>query len=90
MPGFVDLSFLQPLGFATLNPGSGLVEIPFLDRMGFVFIICVLVMIIISLQSPQPKDSLQVDFSMFKTSRSFAVGAMIILVILATLYIKFW
>lgn len=90
LPGVVDLSFLQPIGFATLNPASGLVEIPFLDRMGFVFIICVLVMIALSLSSPQPKTTLQVDVGMFKTSKGFALGAAIILFILAFLYIKFW
>lgn len=90
LPGLVDLSFLQPIGFATLNPASGVVEIPFLDRMGFVFIICVVVMIALSLAAPQPKNTLQVDVGMFKTSKGFAFGAAIILFILAFLYIKFW
>lgn len=90
LPGIVDLSFLQPIGFATLNPASGVVEIPFLDRMGFVFIICVVVMIALSLAAPQPKNTLQVDVGMFKTSKGFAFGAAIILFILAFLYIKFW
>ncbi len=90
LPNWMDLSFLQPIGFATLNPASGVVEIPFLDRMGFVFIICVIVMIGLSLSSPEPKNSLQVDFQMFKTSKGFALGAAVILIILATLYIKFW
>jgi SSS family solute:Na+ symporter len=90
LPGIVDLSFLQPIGFATLNPASGVVEIPFLDRMGFVFIICVVVMIALSLAAPQPKNTLQVDVGMFKTSKGFAFGAAVILFILAFLYIKFW
>jgi SSS family solute:Na+ symporter len=90
LPGIVDLSFLQPIGFATLNPASGVVEIPFLDRMGFVFIICVVVMIALSLSAPQPKTTLQVDVGMFKTSKGFAIGAAIILFILTFLYIKFW
>lgn len=90
LPGLVDLSFLQPIGFATLNPASGVMEIPFLDRMGFVFIICVVVMIALSLAAPQPKNTLQVDVGMFKTSKGFAFGAAIILFILAFLYIKFW
>lgn len=90
LPNWMDLSFLQPFGFATLNPASGVVEIPFLDRMGFVFIICVMVMIGLSLSSPPPKHTLQVDFQMFKTSKGFALGAAVILIILATLYIKFW
>ncbi len=93
LPGNVDLAFLQSSGFAAFNPASGIVEIPFLDRMGFVFIICVVVMIFISLLTPkhlQPKDTLNVDVSMFRTSTGFAVGALIIIVILALLYGTFW
>ena len=37
LPRFADLSFLEPLNFAKLN-ADGVYEIPFLDRMGFVFI----------------------------------------------------
>ncbi len=93
LPGWVDLSFMQGSGFAVVNPASGVVEIPFLDRMGFVFLICVVVMVALSLMTPahkQPKDTLHVDFKMFKTDPMFTVGAFIVLVILATLYISFW
>jgi SSS family solute:Na+ symporter len=84
---------MQGSGFAVVNPASGVVEIPFLDRMGFVFLICVVVMVALSLMTPahkQPKDTLHVDFKMFKTDPMFTVGAVIVLVILATLYISFW
>lgn len=93
LPDYADVSFLQSSGFAALNPASGVVEIPFLDRMGFVFIICVVVMITISLLTPthlQPKDTLHVDIKMFKTSTGFTVGALVVIVILAILYIGFW
>ena len=93
LPDYADVSFLQSSGFAALNPASGVVEIPFLDRMGFVFIICVVVMITISLLTPahlQPKDTLHVDTKMFKTSTGFTVGALVVIVILAILYIGFW
>ena len=93
LPDYVDLSFLQASGFAALNPASGVVEIPFLDRMGFVFAISVVVMILISLMTPahlQPKDTLHVDVAMFKTSRGFAIGAGLVCVILAVLYTVFW
>jgi len=93
LPDYADVSFLQSSGFAALNPASGVVEIPFLDRMGFVFIICVVVMITISLLTPahlQPKDTLHVDVKMFKTSTGFMVGALVVIVILAILYIGFW
>ena len=93
LPDYADLSFLQSSGFAALNPASGVVEIPFLDRMGFVFVVCVVVMILISLLTPahlQPKDTLHVDVAMFKTTGSFAVGALLVVVILIALYTVFW
>jgi SSS family solute:Na+ symporter len=93
LPDFADVSFLQVIGHAALNPASGVIEIPFLDRMGFVFIICVVGMVIISLSTPAhklPVHTLEVDPSMFRTSQGFAIGAIIILVGLATLYIVFW
>ncbi len=93
LPNYVDLSFLASSGFGVLNPTSGLVEIPFLDRMGFVFIICVAFMIVISLLTPKenhPKNTLGVDVSMFKTSPGFTLGAVIVLIAIAILYGYFW
>jgi SSS family solute:Na+ symporter len=93
LPDYMDLTFLHQFGYSALNPASGVVEIPFLDRMGLVFIICVVFMVIISLLTParlQPKDTLHVEMSMFKTSRGFAIGAFIIVAILLALYIHFW
>ena len=93
LPDFADVSFLKVIGHAALNPASGVIEIPFLDRMGFVFIICVIGMVVISLSTPAhklPAHTLEVDPSMFRTSQGFAIGAIIILVSLATLYIVFW
>ncbi|MBX2894480.1 MAG: sodium/sugar symporter [Cyclobacteriaceae bacterium] len=93
LPDYVDVSFLQPIGFAALNPATGIVEIPFLDRMGFVFVICVIGMILISLATPahkRPTNTLEVDVKMFKTSPGFAIGAIIVLIALAVLYYTFW
>src|SRR5690349_7081758 len=47
LPQFADLSFLSGLGFSQMN-SAGVYEIPFLDRMGFVFILCVIGMSIIT------------------------------------------
>ena len=96
IPSIVNLSFLQPLGFATLvqqKDGTSIYEIPFLDRMGFVFAICVIVMFIISMIENRrgvKTNGLEVDRSMFKMSNGFAVGALIILGILVALYSFFW
>jgi SSS family solute:Na+ symporter len=88
LPGLVDLQFLAPTGFAVPNP-DGIYTIPFLDTMGFVFLICVAVMVVLGLQKPSDKG-LEIDRSMFKTSSSFAIGAAVILAILVLLYGYFW
>ena len=91
MPNYMDLSFLASSGFAVSV--NGVYEIPFLDRMGFVFIICIIVMVIISLfetrKGANPKG-LEIDSKMFKTSPGFAVGALLIFGILVALYTLFW
>ncbi len=64
-------------------------DIPFLDQMGFVFCICVAVMIALGLWKPSNKG-LDVDSSMFKVDRTFGIGAAVILAALAVLYYTFW
>lgn len=96
LPQFMNLEFLSSAGFATLveqKDKTMAYEIPFLDRMGFVFAICVVLMIIISLidaKRGQKVQGLEVDSTMFKVSNGFAVGAMIIGGILVALYSIFW
>jgi len=93
LPKFTDLSFLAPTGFSFKNADSGLYEIPFLDRMGFVFIICIAGMVIISLMDyakGKKTNGLEIDAKMFKTSNSFAVGALLVCGILVALYSFFW
>jgi SSS family solute:Na+ symporter len=92
MPYFVNLSFLAPSGFAKAND-DGVYEIPFLDRMFFVFVICMVVMWIISTIENRRGvhvNALEVDRSMFRLSPSFAVGALIICGMLAALYTVYW
>jgi SSS family solute:Na+ symporter len=89
----MDLSFLGDLGFAVLNPESAIFEIPFIDRMGFVFLIVVALMVVISVTDKESKNNpkgLEIDPSMFKPKGGFAVGAVIVCGILAALYIVFW
>jgi SSS family solute:Na+ symporter len=93
LPKWTDLSFLGDLGFAVLNPESAIFEIPFIDRMGFVFLIVVAVMVIMSLADRKSKNNpkgLEIDAAMFKPKGAFAVGAVIVCGILAALYIVFW
>ncbi|CCH56320.1 Sodium/glucose cotransporter AltName: Full=Na(+)/glucose symporter [Fibrisoma limi BUZ 3] len=76
--------FLLAFGMQELYP-----NIPFIDRMGIVFLICVAVMVVISLISPSEKG-LEIDSSMFRTSRTFMTGAVIIVAVLTLLYAYFW
>ena len=96
LPNYMNLEFLYSTGFATLveqEDKTMLYEIPFLDRMGFVFVICVLLMILISLYDAKKGvkvKGLEVDTAMFKVSNGFAVGTMIICGVLVALYSIFW
>lgn len=96
LPTVADLAFLQPAGFATLvqqKDGTRLYEIPFLDRMGFVFAIAIIGMVIISLIDQKrgiTSNGLEVDRSMFKPNAAFTVGALLVMGILTALYTIFW
>ena len=93
LPSFADLSFLHSTGFAVVNPASGLYEIPFLDRMGFVFIICIIGMYLISrIENAKGvvPNGLEVDTKMFKAHPGFVVGALLVTLVTAALYIMYW
>ncbi|WP_316828448.1 sodium/sugar symporter [Pedobacter miscanthi] len=92
LPNLTDLSWLSGMGFSVKN-AAGVYEIPFLDRMGFVFVFCIAGMVIISLLSNKAKaeaKGLAIDAKMFKTSTSFAVGALLIIGLLVALYSVYW
>lgn len=91
LPKFADLSFLEPMGFAAKV--EGLYEIPFIDRMGFVFVICIIGMWIISTVENKrgvKTNGLEIDKSMFKLNPAFTVGTLIVGGILTALYTIFW
>lgn len=96
LPKFVNLEFLHSVGFSALVPqedGTSIYEIPFLDRMGFVFVISVAVMIIISLLDDKrgvKSKGLEIDSSMFKVNNAFLAGSLLIGGILVALYSVFW
>jgi SSS family solute:Na+ symporter len=71
-------------------PGADWSTVPFLDRMGWVFLICVAVMFALSLILPNENKGLEIDASMFKTSKTFAFGATIVILIIIGLYTYFW
>ena len=67
--------------------------IPFMDRMGWVFIFCVVSMVIITLADPASKNNpkgLEIDAKMFKLEPSFIFGAVIVVMAIVALYTYFW
>ncbi|HNG62809.1 MAG TPA: sodium/sugar symporter, partial [Ferruginibacter sp.] len=92
LPGMMDLSFLADSGFSKANK-DGVFEIPFLDRMGFVFLFSVIGMYIISVidnrRGIRP-NGLEVDSSLFKMNTSFVVGSLIVCAILVALFSVYW
>ncbi len=91
LPGMTNLSWLSPFGFAV--PVNGVYEIPFLDRMGFVFVFCILGMVIISLIENArgvKTNGLEIDSSMFKPNPTFTAGAVLIVGVVVALYSIFW
>ena len=92
LPQFVDLSFLASAGFSKAN-ADGVFEIPFLDRMGFVFILCIIGMSIITNIDQRrgvKSNGLEIDRSMFKLSPAFTAISLLIVGIIAALYTVFW
>ncbi|MEY4611398.1 MAG: hypothetical protein RL246_1717 [Bacteroidota bacterium] len=72
---------------------TGTMMIPFMDRMGWVFLFCVASMVIITLSDPESKTNpqgLEIDAAMFKLSPSFIFGAVVVCLFLTMVYTYFW
>jgi len=91
-PNYIDLEFLNSWGYAIQN-ADGVFEIPFIDRMGFVFVICVFFMYIISMYENRNgviTNGLEVDRSMFRPTAAFTVGALLVIGFVAAMYGIYW
>ncbi|MCG2586792.1 sodium/solute symporter [Massilia sp. TS11] len=90
LPAMVNLAFLAPLGFAKAN-AAGVYEMPFIDRMGFVFLFCVAGMVALSLAAPaRAGRAMVVEAQMFRVSARFLAGSLIIVGMLVALYAAWW
>ncbi len=92
LPEWADLSGLYSIGFAVPN-AAGVFEIPFIDRMGIVFLFCILGMYIISVVENKRgvvPNGLEIDRSMFKVHPAFLTGTIIIIGMLVAIYTIFW
>jgi SSS family solute:Na+ symporter len=68
-------------------------SIPFMNRMGIVFLICVAVMVFFGLIDQRSKENpkaIQIEKGMFKLSPGFLAGTIIVTAIIAALYIAYW
>ena len=66
--------------------------LPFMDRVGLVFLACLAVAAVISLAQPRPEAALRVDLKNidYSTSTGFNVGAGIVAAILIAFYALWW
>ncbi|MEO1261563.1 MAG: sodium/sugar symporter [Bacteroidota bacterium] len=83
----VILAIPLSAGFKFMMP-----ELPFMDRMGFCFLIIAIIMIVISLLENQSADkkAIEIDKNLFKTSETFNIAAISVCGILAVIYAVFW
>ena len=65
-------------------------EIPFLDRLGWVFLMIMVLMVGISLLQKKESKMVEIDAKLFRVEPAFVVGGMIICGILTALYTIFW
>jgi SSS family solute:Na+ symporter len=92
LPLIFSLQGLAPFGFSVKN-SKGIYEIPFIDRMGFVFLFCALGMLLISIRETKHgtvPNAMDIDRGMFRLSNGFIVGMLVILSLLVALYTIFW
>ncbi|MEL6757986.1 MAG: hypothetical protein AAFP81_16265, partial [Pseudomonadota bacterium] len=79
------------------NPILGLADfdvtnMPFVVRIWFIFLICVVIGIVVSLLTPPPEEHQPVELGdiSFATTTTFKVAAGVAIAILVGLYITFW
>ncbi|MCC8020126.1 MAG: sodium/sugar symporter [Rikenellaceae bacterium] len=80
-------TFVFSLAFKFLLPG-----VPFMDRMGYTFLLCCLLIVLFAEFSKKTVAVEKVTYpkGLFKTSTGFKVGSAIIVVLLAVIYIVWW
>lgn len=80
-------TFVFSLGFKLLFPAM-----PFLDRMGYVFLLCCAVIVAFAMGQNKSSDQAKTTYSegIFKTSAIFKIGALAIVAILGYIYYIWW
>ena len=67
-------------------------DLPFMDRMGIVFMLCVMVMGLFALLPPLTDEGepIKLGGGIFRTDKSFKYASVVVLVLLAAIYILWW
>jgi SSS family solute:Na+ symporter len=67
-------------------------SLPFMDRVGVVFVICLVTAVVISLLERRREGQLKVELKQidYRTSAGFNLAALAVTVILAAIYITYW
>ncbi len=67
-------------------------ELPFMDRMGIVFILTVLLMVASAYIEKKPVSDkvIQIDKEQFRTGSGFKLASLVIIIILSVIYIMWW
>jgi SSS family solute:Na+ symporter len=66
--------------------------LPFIDRVGLVFLLCILLGVLVSRHKPDADRDNAIDYSTVdhSTSRGFNLGSVVIILMLTALYISWW
>ena len=85
LPGIYSLA--SKLGIEKIFP-----KLPWMDQMGYSFLIITAIMVLISLfsKSSGTLKTINVSVEMFKTEKNFNFWSIVIMLIVASLYIVFW
>ncbi len=67
-------------------------SVPFMDRMGIVFLLCFALIVLFALIEKKPVDETKVSYpkGLFRTTKGFKIGSAIIIAILVFLYAIWW
>ena len=91
---FVATCLAAAIGSVALSIGIRLAtpEVPFMNRVGIVFVLALVLGVLVSLSSKTAKgsDLIRTDDVSYRTSASFNVGALVITCVVAALYYAFW
>ncbi|MCB0459341.1 MAG: sodium/sugar symporter [Flavobacteriaceae bacterium] len=81
---------VAPKGWST---SSIFVDVPFMDQMGYTFLLTMLIIVLVSYMQNKGNDDVKgipLTKSLFKTSSEFNIGAFAVMIIIVVLYSLFW